>query len=533
MKYAILSPLAVLLFVTCARAQMTAVKLWSAVYDGPGHGVDLPSAVALDAHGNFYITGRSAGELSGMDIATVKYSPSGEELLALRYNSPFNSWDEANSIAVDSSGNIYVAGTSFVTGSRTEVLLLKYSSAGTIMWQAHFQLDTVNSTTATKICLDSFGHIYVGGGLGGRMLIVKYNESGTLMDSTTFGDDSSSYNVSDIFIADSGAIYLSGSRSYLPPGADVPTVDCMVARADTECRLTWEAFLNASSPSTICANRENDLVVITQGGGTTAKYSSNGQLQWYRNSQNSNPSIMIPTGLAIDSRDGIIVSGYGCGIGCFDYMTIWYDEDGNVVHHQTYNSPDTLRDFCMAMAIDRDDNVYLTGKSASGYSDGKIVTLRYDSSANEIWEATYSSGPNATDEGLFIAVDNSGSVYVGGSSVTSNGFDYLALKYRQKEGTGIIAAPTNSVPKGYVLYQNFPNPFNPTTTIRYSLPTSAFVSLKLFGVLGNEIATLIDGLQRAGSHSIEFDATDLASGVYFYRLQAGGFNDTKKLILLK
>ena len=242
---------------------------------------------------------------------------------------------------------------------------------------------------------------------------------------------------------------------------------------------------------------------------------------------------MILTGLAIDSRDRIIVSGYGCNIGCFDYMTIWYDENGNVVHHQTYNSPDTLRDFCMAMAIDMNDNVYLTGKSASGYSDSQIVTLRYDSSANEIWAATYSSGPNATDEGDFIAVDDSGSVYVGGSSVTSNGFDYLALKYRQQEGTGIIAAPTSKVPKGYVLYQNFPNPFNPTTTIRYSLPTSAFVSLKLFGVLGNEIATLIDGLQRAGPHSIEFDATDLASGVYFYRLQAGGFNDTKKLILLK
>lgn len=216
MKYAILASAAVMLFVTCGTAQMTPVKLWSAVYDGPGHGVDLPSSVALDAHGNFYITGRSAGQVSGMDIATIKYSPSGQELLALRYNSPSNSWDEGNSMAVDSSGNIYVAGTSFVTSSTTEVVLLKYSSAGAIIWQAHFYPDTINSATASKLQLDLAGSIYVGGALGGRMLLMKFNQSGTLIDSTTFGDDSSSYNVSDIIVADSGTIYLAGARSYLP-----------------------------------------------------------------------------------------------------------------------------------------------------------------------------------------------------------------------------------------------------------------------------------------------------------------------------
>lgn len=313
----------------------------------------------------------------------------------------------------------------------------------------------------------------------------------------------------------------------------MPTVECVVARADTQCNLTWEKFLNASSPGPIHANKEKDLVLTTQEDGTTAKYSPDGQLQWCRNSQNSSPSIMILTGLAIDSRDRIIVSGYGCSTGCFDYMTIWYDEAGNVVHYATYNSPDSLRDFCMAMTIDRNDNVYLTGESSAGYSDGKIITLKYDSSASEIWQATYSDGPNAIDEGNFIAVDDSGSVSVGGSSVTSNGFDYLAFKYRQQEGTGIISTPTSNFPKNFVLYQNFPNPFNPSTTIRYSLPISTFVSLRLYGVLGNEIATLIDNFQRAGNHSVEFDATYLSSGVYFYRLQAGGFTDTKKLIFLK
>ena len=101
---------------THVHGQLRAVKEWSAVYDGPAHGVDLPLASILDKNRNFYITGRSVGDSSGMDIATIKYSPSGQQTLTLRYNSPANSWDEGNSLAVDDSGNIYVAGTSAVTG---------------------------------------------------------------------------------------------------------------------------------------------------------------------------------------------------------------------------------------------------------------------------------------------------------------------------------------------------------------------------------------------------------------------------------
>jgi len=89
------------------------------------------------------------------------------------------------------------------------------------------------------------------------------------------------------------------------------------------------------------------------------------------------------------------------------------------------------------------------------------------------------------------------------------------------------------IPVVYFLKQNSPNPFNPTTTISYDLPEDARVTLKIFNVLGEEVMTLIDAVESAGYKSAVFDATNFSSGMYFYRIQAGKFSDTKKLLLIK
>jgi hypothetical protein len=94
-------------------------------------------------------------------------------------------------------------------------------------------------------------------------------------------------------------------------------------------------------------------------------------------------------------------------------------------------------------------------------------------------------------------------------------------------------APRPAIPREFSLEQNYPNPFNPVTTIRYELPRESKVVIKVYNVLGREVVTLADGDQGPGFKSVSFDATLLSSGVYFYRLEAGRFSDTKKMLIVK
>ena len=100
-------------------------------------------------------------------------------------------------------------------------------------------------------------------------------------------------------------------------------------------------------------------------------------------------------------------------------------------------------------------------------------------------------------------------------------------------GTTDITNPSQQIPQEFNLEQNYPNPFNPTTSIQYAVSSRQFVSLKVYDVLGNEVATLANEYREAGRYEVEFDASSLSSGIYFYRLQAGDFVQTRKMILMK
>ncbi|MGB5289352.1 MAG: T9SS type A sorting domain-containing protein, partial [Ignavibacteriaceae bacterium] len=107
-----------------------------------------------------------------------------------------------------------------------------------------------------------------------------------------------------------------------------------------------------------------------------------------------------------------------------------------------------------------------------------------------------------------------------------------------------IQEPPEHLPKDFQLYQNYPNPFNPSTTLSFVIGQSSFVSLKVYDMLGNEVATLVDEYKPAGKYEVEFNADShsgkvrsakggLPSGVYFYQLQSGDFISTKSMVMIK
>ena len=98
--------------------------------------------------------------------------------------------------------------------------------------------------------------------------------------------------------------------------------------------------------------------------------------------------------------------------------------------------------------------------------------------------------------------------------------------------TGVEEA-SDIVPNDFSLLQNYPNPFNSSTKILYSIPRSGFVTLTVYDILGREIQTLVSEFQKANTYSVNFDASKLSSGLYFYKLQLGNFVETKKMLLLR
>ena len=144
--------------------------------------------------------------------------------------------------------------------------------------------------------------------------------------------------------------------------------------------------------------------------------------------------------------------------------------------------------------------------------------------------------------GSTTAIDSTGNDIVSPTFTLSAGTHKLVLSganlnvdYVQLIKQDILAGVKNEalVPGSFALEQNYPNPFNPSTTINFTLGKASDVKLMIYNILGQRVTTLVDTRMNAGQQSIVFDASKLASGVYFYRLEAGNFNSVKKMLLLK
>jgi hypothetical protein len=130
-----------------------------------------------------------------------------------------------------------------------------------------------------------------------------------------------------------------------------------------------------------------------------------------------------------------------------------------------------------------------------------------------------------------------GKIYVIGGSTTAWPWEHYSTVEEYDPASDLTGVEERSgatvVPSGYALSQNYPNPFNPSTTIEFSVPHSSYVTLKVFSLLGEEVATLASQNLAVGSYRVDWNARGVASGVYLYRLVAGSFVDTKKLLLIK
>ncbi len=109
----------------------------------------------------------------------------------------------------------------------------------------------------------------------------------------------------------------------------------------------------------------------------------------------------------------------------------------------------------------------------------------------------------------------------------------MCIQLKKWNDRGYKIASDSHLPTSYGLKQNYPNPFNPTTEIKYQLPEAAHVKLTIYNILGQEVVQLVNTQQAIGFYSVKFDASQFASGTYIYRLEAGDFIQTKRMVLIK
>lgn len=184
------------------------------------------------------------------------------------------------------------------------------------------------------------------------------------------------------------------------------------------------------------------------------------------------------------------------------------------------------------------DRVILVGSSERDFlsntpnSAGYVLARRLNGDSIQAFKVVHDSTAKLNPIQA-LTFDSAGNLFVLGKSFFQVGATYGWVKrYPLSLLTG-VSGNQNNIPEGYVLYQNYPNPFNPKTKISFSIPKSGFVRLTVYDILGREIETLVAEKMTAGMHEVGFDGKNLASGVYFYRLDTDNFTETRKMMLVK
>lgn len=179
-------------------------------------------------------------------------------------------------------------------------------------------------------------------------------------------------------------------------------------------------------------------------------------------------------------------------------------------------------------AIGRDSEVLLEWKTAT---ETNLLGFYIERDQERLPDFTESHTQNSAIEQTYTYVDK------GLTNGVTYSYNLVTVDLDGVEQVAneepLLATPTAHVPKVFALHQNYPNPFNPWTDIKYDIPKDARVTLKVYNVLGAEVATLVDEVQKANFYTVRWDAKDLASGVYFCTINAGDFKAVKKMVLLK
>ncbi len=547
-----------LIFSINVYSQVT--QQWVQRYNAPANNLDAASSLAVDTSGNVYVTGWiTVVSGSNYDYVTIKYNSSGSLQWIRTYNGPANSHDFANALVIDNSGNVYVTGYSYASaGSNPDYLTIKYNNAGTVQWTMRYNGPANLNDVPNSIAVDINGNVYIGGSsYGGNgpyydYCIVKYSSLGVQQWVAIYnGPGNADDNAWKMKIDNSSNIYITGSSMGSTSFQDF----CSIKYNSSGTQI-WVARYNGPLNQT---DRALDLDIDTSGNVyvigssiignnystqdyVTLKYSSSGVQQWAVVYNGPGNDADQGRSIVVDFSGNVYVTGSSTGIGTgYDYGTIKYNFSGIQQWVSRYNGPyGTGPDYNNTLSIDLSGNLYVTGGSWATSNNEDYCTVKYNNLGIQQWVQRYNGPGNGQDAPRSIFIDQGYNVYITGSSNGSGtNADFCTIKYSQLVGIQPISI---EIPNKFSLSQNYPNPFNPSTKIRFDISgasvaqtfgTTGFSVLSVYDILGREVATLVNEQLKPGTYEVEFDGSNLPSGVYYCKLTTGDFNQSRKMILIK
>jgi predicted house-cleaning NTP pyrophosphatase (Maf/HAM1 superfamily) len=250
---------------------------WVRRYNGSGNNDDVAASIALDGSGNVYVTGQSYGNGTGRDYATIKYYPNGDTAWVRRYNGSGKNDDVATSIALDGGGNVYVTGQSYGSGTGEDYATIKYYPNGDTAWVRRYNGSGNNDDVAASIALDGSGNVYVtgqsyGSGTGEDYATIKYYPNGdTAWVRRYNGPENGDDKATDISLDDSGKVYVTGTTDYGSGFDDFATI-AYYPNGDTAWVRRYNGLDNGCDrPSAIAVDDSNNVYLtgMSEGIGTS------------------------------------------------------------------------------------------------------------------------------------------------------------------------------------------------------------------------------------------------------------------------
>jgi ligand-binding sensor domain-containing protein len=380
----------------------------------------------------------------------------------------------------------------------------------------------------------------INGPIGDTLSAVGINASGTVLLGSGRGlfrstDDGTNWSRSDSNI-------ISPYRFAFDSIGTILCADWDGVFRSTDDGVNWTNIYNFNGIKALLINDSGDIFVGWgyESGGGVERSTDNGA-SWINTGLEANSYA-----LAINTVGTIFSGGWypngACVFRSIDNglnwtntgsLGIYYPVEGLAISSTNHIFAGTASDGIYRSTDDGENWFHSNLMTASS-----ITALAINTNGH-IFAGIFNEGVyRSTDDGINWTQINSGltNVTVVSISINPSGIIFAVTSgglFRSVQSTTSVRYLSTNAPIGFSLNQNYPNPFNPSTTISFYIPNSSFVNLKVYDILGNEVATLVNEEKATGSYELNFNALELSSGIYFYKLQAGNFIETKKMILLK